>query len=173
RPPLILLENVAGFLTSNDGLDFENAMTALNRLGYCVDPFIVDALHFVPQSRQRLFVVGRIDGISSQEKLRERFYESEARPKALADFIFDHPGIRWHIRSLPPLPKPTMQLESILEDLPPAATEWWSKERVDYLLNQMSERHREIAARMIRSKEWSYGTVFRRVRNDRSMAELR
>jgi DNA (cytosine-5)-methyltransferase 1 len=58
RPPIILLENVTGFLTSNDGVDFENALVALNRLGYAVDPFIIDAAHFVPQSRERLFVIG-------------------------------------------------------------------------------------------------------------------
>lgn len=34
RPPLILLENVTGFLTSNDGADFREALLAVNRLGY-------------------------------------------------------------------------------------------------------------------------------------------
>jgi len=37
----------------------------------------------------------------------------------------------------------------------------------------MSPRHREIAETMINGKHWSYGTVFRRVRNSKSMAELR
>ena len=40
RPPLILLENVTGFLTSHDGEDFHEAMLALNRLGYAVDAFV-------------------------------------------------------------------------------------------------------------------------------------
>jgi len=30
QPPLVLLENVTGFLTSHDGHDFENALLALN-----------------------------------------------------------------------------------------------------------------------------------------------
>ncbi|MBW6486052.1 MAG: DNA cytosine methyltransferase [Syntrophobacterales bacterium] len=34
RPPLVLLENVAGFLTSHGGRDFQ----AMNGLGYNVDP---------------------------------------------------------------------------------------------------------------------------------------
>ena len=34
RPPLILLENVTGFLSSHDGADFREALLALNRLGY-------------------------------------------------------------------------------------------------------------------------------------------
>lgn len=45
RPPLILVENVPGFLTSNDGVDFENAMAALNRIGYCVAPFLINSDH--------------------------------------------------------------------------------------------------------------------------------
>lgn len=173
RPPLLLIENVSGFLTSNGGIDFENALIALNRLGYSVDPFIIDAVHFVPQSRQRLFVVCTVEQPERTEALKERFYESEARPKALADFIFDHPEIRWKVRRLPHLPRLGRRLESILEDLPDSAPEWWSKERAEYLLNQMSQRHREIAEQMIRRRDWSFGTVFRRVRNERSMAELR
>jgi DNA (cytosine-5)-methyltransferase 1 len=58
RPPMVLLENVTGFLTSHDGNDFRDALLALNRLGYAVDAFIIDAVRFVPQSRQRLFIVG-------------------------------------------------------------------------------------------------------------------
>lgn len=34
RPPLILLENVTGFLSSNGGADFHEALLAVNQLGY-------------------------------------------------------------------------------------------------------------------------------------------
>ena len=46
RPPLILLENVTGFLTSNDGADFREALLAVNRLGYSVDAFVINAARF-------------------------------------------------------------------------------------------------------------------------------
>ena len=49
RPPLVLIENVPGFLTSTAGRDFEDTMLALNDLSYAVDPFILDAAWFVPQ----------------------------------------------------------------------------------------------------------------------------
>ena len=52
-PPLVLLENVTGFLSSHDGRDFEDALLSLNDFGYAVDAFIIDAARFVPQSRQR------------------------------------------------------------------------------------------------------------------------
>jgi len=37
----------------------------------------------------------------------------------------------------------------------------------------MSEKHVTLLKQMMVGNKWSYGTVFRRVRNSRSMAELR
>jgi DNA (cytosine-5)-methyltransferase 1 len=175
KPPLVLLENVPGFLTSHGGQDFKAALIALNQLEYDVDAFILDAARFVPQSRQRLFVIGRLADRSEPVEQTDglRFFESDVRPKALADFIFNHPDIRWNIRELPSQPRATTTLTDILEDLPDDAPEWWSRERATYLLGQMSPRHKEAAERMIGGPDWSFGTVFRRVRHKQSMAELR
>lgn len=173
RPSIILLENVTGFLTSHEGADFRDALLALNRLGYAVDAFIIDALRFVPQSRQRLFVVGVQGGKISCTNDTPKFFEDEGRPAALADFIMWNPDINWRIRRLPSLPNSRLRLPDIVQNLSPNSKEWWSRERSVYLLNQMSERHRAIADTMIGGRSLSYGTVFRRVRNGRSMAELR
>jgi len=149
-------------------------MLALNELGYACDPFIVDASHFLPQSRWRLFVVATPVEMNKPQLAKGlRLPESELRPRILTRFIFEHPEIRWHIRSLPPLPQRSKSLEDILEDLPESSPYWWSGERAEYLLNQMSSKHRVVAESMINSDTLSYGTVFRRVRHHRSMAELR
>lgn len=174
RPPLIMLENVAGFLTSHDGNDFRDACLALNELGYSVDAFIIDAALFVPQSRQRLFLIGkRLMGKSSRVAETLTFYESQCRPPALADFILWHPDIHWSLRALPSIVKRQTGVAAILEDLPATSAYWWNRQRAAYLLNQMSDKHRLIADKMIAGKKMTYGTVFRRVRNGRSMAELR
>jgi DNA (cytosine-5)-methyltransferase 1 len=174
RPPIVLLENVTGFLTSHEGDDFSDALLALNRLGYAVDAFIIDAARFVPQSRQRLFVVGsKTRIVPALNDKTPKFYESECRPSALADFIYWHGDITWKIRPLPPLPIATCQLKDIIEDLSPNSQMWWNRERCDYLLNQMSPKHRTEAEAMIRGNRVSYGTVFRRIRHGKSMAELR
>lgn len=173
RPPLVLLENVTGFLTSHDGNDFRDALLALNRLGYAVDALIIDAVRFVPQSRQRLFVVGTKTSTVSSLNDTPSFYESDCRPPALADFIMWNAEINWRIRKLPPLPITKAQLPDILENLSPNSQIWWSRDRADYLLNQMSPKHRAIAETMIRGDRVTYGTVFRRVRKEGSMAELR
>jgi DNA (cytosine-5)-methyltransferase 1 len=84
-----------------------------------------------------------------------------------------NPDINWCIRKLPPLPSRQSNLQDILEDLSPNSQMWWSRERAEYLLNQMSKKHRATADTMIRGNKITYGTVFRRVRNGKSMAELR
>jgi DNA (cytosine-5)-methyltransferase 1 len=173
RPPMVLLENVTGFLTSHDGNDFRDALLALNHLGYAVDALIIDAARFVPQSRQRLFVIATKSKVVSALNDTPKFYQSDCRPPALADFIMWNAEINWHIRQLPPLPTTKKTLPDVLENLSPNSALWWSRERAEYLLNQMSSKHRVVAEEMIRGNRISYGTVFRRVRNGRSMAELR
>jgi DNA (cytosine-5)-methyltransferase 1 len=174
RPALVLLENVSGFLTSHSGSDFRDACLALNVLGYYVDAFMVDAALFVPQSRLRMFLIGiREDYYRTPIADTLRFYESQLRPRALAEFILYHSDIRWMLRDLPHIHKRQTVLDDILEEIPPGSDLWWNSDRTEYLLNQMSEKHRTIAMEMIIGKKVTYGTVFRRVRHGRSMAELR
>jgi DNA (cytosine-5)-methyltransferase 1 len=176
RPPLVMLENVPGFLTSHGGADFRDALKALNRLGYAVDALLINASHFVPQSRLRLFVIGsRISQSVQDKKAQEmtQIEESEVRPAALTAFIRSHSDIRWNIRPLPPLPVRQSQLADMIESVPPNSKMWWSRERCDYLLNQMSPKHLEQARSMIAGDATQCGTVFRRVRRGVSMAELR
>lgn len=170
RPALILLENVVGFLQADRGKDFEKALLALNELGYWVDAFILNALHWVPQSRARLFVVAtRFPDPSTNVWASE----CEARPRPLVAFINSRPHIRWSIRTLPRLPSRRLRLCDILEDLPDDDPVWWNRERALYFFNQLSERHLAIARLMMAQPDYHYATAFRRVRNGRSMAELR
>jgi len=173
KPPLILLENVAGFLSSNNGQDFHDALIALNSQGYSVDVFIINAVHFVPQSRVRLFIVGKL----TREKIlpvRHYFPETEIRPAKLIKFIYAHPEIDWNINhNLPKLPEVNDNLQSIIEKTAKSSPLWWSKERVEYLLNQTFERHLSKVLELKESKEVTYLTAFRRVRNGKSMAEIR
>jgi len=179
RPLIVLLENVTAFLTSHRGSDFHHAMLQLNQLGYSVDPFVLDAKWFVPQSRPRLFVVATLLRDPHANTRCLLLMPNRVRPSSVTDFITTHQDIRWALRALPDPPTSShLRLQDILENLSNDAPEWWSKERAEYLYNQMSERHRAIADDWITKKRYSYGTVFRRVRLQadgckRSMAELR
>lgn len=177
RPGLVLLENVTGFLTSHGGDDFRRAMTALCELEYSVDAFMLDARWFVPQSRPRLFVVAQLNG---SPELPCPLVPNRLRPEPVVRMIRSTEGsIRWRIVCLPDPPKQSsLVLRDILEPLQDDDPRWWSRERTEYLFNQMSPRHRKTAEQMIAKRTWSYGTVFRRVRKQpngskRSMGELR
>jgi DNA (cytosine-5)-methyltransferase 1 len=172
KPPVVLLENVPGFLNSRDGHDLADALTELNSVGYSCDLFTVNASSFVPQSRPRLFIVGTSDDLGSATGW-QLSAESVLRPARIMRFISRFPDIRWAIRRLPNPPQSCPPLKSCLENLPDDSPEWWSRKRADYMMAQLSERHAETAERMISGTTYSYGTVFRRVRNKRSMAELR
>jgi DNA (cytosine-5)-methyltransferase 1 len=170
RPPLVMLENVVGFLMSHDGKDFETALLAINELGYTVDAFILNAVRWAPQSRARLFVIAkRINGSDTNPFA----VESDARPEPLTSFINLHQNIKWDIRKLPRLPKPKTKLTDIIEDLPEDDAHWWDQERAKYFMGQLSQRHLVDAKLMIGGRSYSYATAFRRVRKGRSMAELR
>jgi len=173
KPPLILLENVTGFLTSNDGQDFHDAMIALNEQGYAVDAFIVDASHFVPQSRVRMFIIGKQ---TSRPKLKvhQSLIATELRPEKLVQFIHHHPEIHWHINTqLPALPPINTNLSSIVEKISKTSSLWFSRDRVNYLLNQTSEKHLSKVLDLKQRANYTYLTAFRRVRKGKSMAEIR
>lgn len=201
RPPLLLIENVTGLLSSNGGADFRALIKAINELGYAADVMMVDAAHFTPQSRPRLFVVGVADSaLTPGERLSdagvgyplrphpgpppegegvellsvEDLEASTVRPAKLVEAIRRSSDLGWALAALPePPPYGVVPLESVLDRLPSDDSQWWSTERAEYLLNQMSEKHRATADAMIAGKRLSYGTVFRRVRKGKSMAELR
>ncbi len=139
---------------------------------------IIDAARFLPQSRVRLFVVGHMQNGKGMWKVQEApgFYESDIRPKPLArSFIFNHPT-RLSGTSERFL-RTARNVAGIVghpwKICPKTSSFWWNDARRNYLINQMSEKHAVQLKKMMAGNKWSYGTVFRRIRKGRSMAELR
>lgn len=57
KPPVVLLENVAGLLNSHKGADFNALVGSLTKLGYGVAWRVLNARYFgAPQSRPRVFI---------------------------------------------------------------------------------------------------------------------
>jgi DNA (cytosine-5)-methyltransferase 1 len=56
-PRMIVIENVAGLISSHGGRDFEAIVGAFASAGYRFGALIIDASLFVPQSRERVFIV--------------------------------------------------------------------------------------------------------------------
>lgn len=57
RPPLLAAENVPGFVSINEGAHYRALHSALVERGYRVGAMLLDAVHWLPQSRPRVFVV--------------------------------------------------------------------------------------------------------------------
>jgi len=57
KPPVVLLENVAGLLNAHKGADFNALISSLTKLGYGVAWRVLNARYFgSPQSRPRVFI---------------------------------------------------------------------------------------------------------------------
>lgn len=56
-PRVIAFENVVGLITRQGGADFGAICDIFRKLGYRIGALEIDAAHFLPQSRPRLFVV--------------------------------------------------------------------------------------------------------------------
>jgi DNA (cytosine-5)-methyltransferase 1 len=57
RPRVLVAENVAGLLSTANGAHYRTLHQALIELGYNVGTVLINALHWVPQSRPRVFVI--------------------------------------------------------------------------------------------------------------------
>ena len=57
-PQTLMIENVMGFLTANNGKDWQTVVDGIHNLGYKSAHIVVDAGAFVPQSRARVFLFG-------------------------------------------------------------------------------------------------------------------
>lgn len=59
RPPAILLENVKNLMSHDKGNTFKVIRKTLeDELGYTIFPLVIDAKGFVPQHRERIYIVG-------------------------------------------------------------------------------------------------------------------
>ena len=57
RPRLLLLENVKGLLSHNGGETFAQILATLDELGYNAEWQVLNSKYFVPQNRERIFII--------------------------------------------------------------------------------------------------------------------
>jgi DNA (cytosine-5)-methyltransferase 1 len=168
RPSVLLLENVLGFASSHGGRDLLGAVLELNRLGYSCDLMAIDARHFVPQSRPRMFIVGVADPEPS-----DRLGGVTGRPAWVRRFARDAPQARLHARQLPDLPTGPGDLRGVVERLPEDAGDWWDADRVKSFVSSLSPLQ---AARLTALSEGNgrrWRTAYRRTRNGVAVWEIR
>jgi DNA (cytosine-5)-methyltransferase 1 len=174
RPPLVLLENVPGWLTANQGQDFRLTIQSLNQLGYACDVYAIDAAYFVPQSRPRIFVVGMQTGSPHADPTNFQRRDDSLTSTALKRAIAQHPDLHWSFLNPPPLVKPVgMTLIDIVEPLPETDPRWWSETEVERHLGMMSAANLHYLAALRSRPTYTYRSLYRRVRQHQQRAELR
>lgn len=64
RPKYLLLENVTGILNHDGGRTFETIIRTLDELGYVGEWNVLNSSSYVPQNRERVFIVASLRGTS-------------------------------------------------------------------------------------------------------------
>lgn len=67
RPSYLFLENVKGLLNHEGGATFETILRALDELGYDVEWQVLNSKDYVPQNRERVFIIGHLRGASTEK----------------------------------------------------------------------------------------------------------
>lgn len=167
-PNVIVLENVCGALTSHGGRDFQSLAAALTDEDYRFGALVVDAVHFVPQSRPRLFVVAVHSELTlppnviRQDPVPE--WTSEALLKAYSSLNAKQRS-KWIWWNLPAPLARTKTLSDLIED-EPHGVRWHTKAETRRLLDLMSPINQQKVDLARKSGNREIGTIYKRTRKD-------
>lgn len=172
RPRAVLLENVAGFASSHDGQDIREALHCLDELGYSCDVFAIDARHFVPQSRLRMFVVG-IRGNLPKGAMSGVPPVSGIRPAWVQRLYERNKDLYMHFVALPALPPGPEDLSGVIEQMSPEDPRWWDDKRTNAFIKSLSQTQTERFDRLRASDSVTWRTAYRRTRDGKPVWEIR
>ncbi len=167
-PRFIALENVVGTLTSHKGADFQAICNSLSELDYKFGAIVVDAAHFLPQSRPRLFIIAIRQDIPLAQSLQQTEPSLPWHSKALQhahgslSASLQKNWIWWH---LPDAPKRQMDLSDVIEEAP-KSVKWHSARETTALLSMMSEVNLAKVETAKHAKTRMIGTIYKRTRRE-------
>lgn len=167
-PKIIALENVCGTLNSHKGEDFKAIAKAFEQSGYQFGAVVVDASIFLPQSRQRLFMIGVRNDIKLPEstlafgpsslwhtKTLQKAFENLA-PKERKNWIW------WH---LPEPKRRNIGFADLIEDNP-SSIKWHTTSETRKLLEMMSPVNVAKLKAAKQLKRRVVGAIYKRTRRD-------
>ena len=177
-PRMIALENVSGLLTSNGGADFRVLVTALADAGYRVGAMVIDAVHFVPQSRPRLFIVAVDGAVTIPTDLvgePTQPWHPDALHKAQRH-LSDHAKANWVWWALPQPPIRNVRFVDLVER-EPTGVRWHTADETKRILDMMTPLNRRkvtVAERVSSIMDAPVvGGIYRRTREGVQRAEVR
>jgi len=167
-PKIVVLENVCGALWSHDGKDFASIGAALVKGGYEFGALVIDAAHFVPQSRQRLFIVGVKNGATIPDLLTMQAPDAMWHPRHLVhahDKLPQKVRAAWRWWRLPAPPRRRSTFSDLIED-EPRGVAWHTPAETKRLLSMMSPLNLRKVERAKRLGHRVVGGIYRRTRTD-------
>lgn len=179
-PRLIVLENVYGSITANEGRDFALILRCLAIEGYRFGAAVIDAVHFVPQSRQRVFIVAVRGDIDIPASLVSPVRLPKWHPLAMEVAIgrmAEPDQARWFWLNVPDPVRTDVSLGDLIQPAP-TGVEWNSEAATAKLLAMMDAPSLSKLDAMVRRRDRQVGTIYKRTRPDsagrrRQRAELR
>ena len=99
QPRLLLLENVKGLLSHDEGRTFATIISTLDELGYDLQWQVLNSKNFgVPQNRERVFIIGHLRGTPRPKvfpigETTTGSIKVCARGKHQQDIVYDKSGI--------------------------------------------------------------------------------
>lgn len=169
-PALIVLENVCGALASHDGKDFAAIGEALGMGCYRFGALVMDAAHFVPQSRPRLFIVAIRGDLITPERLTasapSAFWHPSQLCTAYVKLSEKAKGswIWWNL----PTPPARKQVFSDLIQNEPEGVAWHTPDETLYLLGLMSTINKKKVEEAKCAGRRMVGGIYKRTRRDES-----
>jgi DNA (cytosine-5)-methyltransferase 1 len=167
-PAVVVLENVLGVLTSNDGQDFAAIAQTLVDSGYRFGALVMDARWFVPQSRPRVFIIAvRADVDVPAELTMDKAHETWSSPMLrtaqarLKPTLAKH-WVWWRVAA-PAGQAP--RFADLLEEKPHGVA-WHTAAQTQKLLDSMSPLNRQKVEAAKTAGRRMVGTLYRRTRPD-------
>jgi DNA (cytosine-5)-methyltransferase 1 len=162
-PRLIVIENVAGLLTSHEGKDFDALVSALVEGGYRVGAVTIDAALWLPQSRERVFVVAVDAAVDVPDKIVAPGPETPFHPPMLVKACSRQAAPIWW--RLPAPPSRNLALVDIVEDTP-TGVHWNPGAATARLIGMMAPLHLAKLEEAKRAGKRRVVAIFRRMRDE-------
>ena len=170
KPEFLLIENVPNLLSIHNGTALEEILRTLAELEYGFDVVQVDAKHFTPQSRNRVFIIA-VD-LGRHPLRRRAFPNDHLRRHKLAEAYRKNPLLPWFFFDFPHLPSRELSLRDIIESVPESSPVWWDTEQTDYFWSLVEHDHKLKLEALLKGGRSHVFTAVRRLRRRRKREQI-
>jgi len=164
KPPVLALENVVGLISAKGGQDYRLLHDALVERSYRVGPMLLDARHWVPQSRPRIFIVAALNHVPTGPL--EDYGPNWMHPELVRRAVTSLDDVTYWS-----MPQPSERRKG-LSDVIDWDAPVFDRARTEALLSIIAPRHRVLLEKLPRETRAVF-PGYRRTRQGKQVLELR